>query len=151
MKRKIVPWLVLVVCGMMLAPFAWAAVKPDGLKLNRPMVIAGVYLRAAIYDVQWQVHDTHATVIFSQHGHAVATVQGELVTFKKSVSKDTLYFTKYPDGSVLIRGLGFAGTNRVVAFPTIRPHPLATSHGSTTIQSIGDGLRGGAPVPRRFR
>jgi hypothetical protein len=151
MKGKMVPGLALVVCGIMLTtPLDLAAIEPDGLKLNRPMVVAGVYLRAAIYDVQWQLHDTHATVTFSRKGHAVATVQGELVTFNRSVAVDTIYFAKHPAGFFSIKGLGFAGTNKGIAFPTIRSHPLATNNWSTNNQSMGNGLGSGAQVPRRI-
>jgi hypothetical protein len=151
MKRKLIQGLVLVVSGIMLTtPLDLAAMEPYGVKLDRPMVVAGVYLRAAVYDVRWQLRDTHATVTFSRKGRAVATVPGELVTFNRSVAVDTLYFTKHPDGFFFINGLGFARTNRGIAFPTIRSQPFTTNNRPANIQSMENGLGGGAQVPRRI-
>jgi hypothetical protein len=151
MKGKMVLGLVLVVSGMMLTPpLDLAAMEPYGVKLDRPMVVAGVYLRAAVYDIQWQPHDTYATVTFSRKGHAVATVQGQLVSFNRSVTVDTLYFTKHPDGFFFINGLGFAGTNKGIAFRTIRSQPLTIINRPPNIQSMENGLGGGVQVPRRI-
>jgi hypothetical protein len=150
MKRKLIQGLGLVIVGIMLTPLGLAAMEPYGVKLDRPMVVAGVYLRATDYDVRWQLHDTHATVTFSRKGRAVATVQGELVTFNRSVTVDTLYFTKHPDGFFFINGLGFAKTNRGIAFRTIRSQPLTIINRPPNIQSMENGLGGGAQVPRRI-
>jgi len=151
MKRKLIQGLVLVVCGILLTPpLDSAAMEPYGVKLDRPMVVAGVYLRAAVYAVRWQLRDTHATVTFSRKGHAVATVPGELVTFNRSVAVDTLYFTKHPDGFFFINGLGFARTNRGIEFRTIRSQPLTIINRPPNIQSLENRLGGGAQVPRRI-
>jgi len=151
MKRKLIQGLVLVVSGIMLTPpLDLAAMEPYGVKLDRPMVVAGVYLQAAVYDVRWQLDDTHATVTFSRKGRTVATVPGELVTFNRSVTVDTLYFTKHPDGFFFINGLGFARTNRGIAFRTIRAQPLTIINRPPNIQSMESGVGGGVQVPRRI-
>ena len=95
------------------------------LKLTRPMVVAGVDLRAAVYNVQWDLEGTRATVRFSRKGRVVATVRGESATFDRSVFNDTLYFSKDPDGSLVIRALRFASTNKGIVFPLVRSrlHP----------------------------
>jgi hypothetical protein len=92
------------------------------LKLTRPMVIAGVDLQAAVYDVQWDLKGTRATVRFSREGRVVATVQGERATFDRSVPNNTLYFSKDPDGFLAIRALRFASTNKGIVFPLVRSH-----------------------------
>ena len=95
------------------------------LKLTRPMVVAGVDLQAAVYNVQWNLTGTRATVTFSRKGRVVATVQGECATFERSVPNDTLDFSKDPDGFLAISALRFAGTNKGIVFPWVRssPHP----------------------------
>jgi len=95
------------------------------LKLTRPMVVAGVDLRAAAYNVQWDRKGTRATVTFSRKGRVVATVQAECATFDRSVPNDTLYFSKDPDGLLAISALRFASTNKGIVFPLVRSrlHP----------------------------
>ena len=150
MKRRMVQGSVIASFGIMLvAPLAWAATEPDGLKLDRPMVVAGVYLRAAVYDVQWQLHGTDATVTFSRKGRTVATVEGQVVNFTRTAAADTLYFSKSPDGSFFINGLGFARTNRGIAFPTSSSRPLSVIKRPASIQSTENGTGGGVQVPRR--
>jgi len=90
------------------------------LKLTRPMVVAGVDLRAAAYNVQWDRKGTRATVTFSRKGRVVATVQGDCATFDRSVPNDTLYLSKDPDGFLAIRALRFASTNKGIVFPLVR-------------------------------
>jgi len=95
------------------------------LKLTRHMVVAGVDLQAAVYNVQWDLKGTRATVTFSRKGRVVATVQGGCATFDRSVPNDTLYFSKDPDGFLAISALRFASTNKGIVFPLVRsrPHP----------------------------
>jgi len=95
------------------------------LKLTRPMVVAGVDLRAAVYNVQWDLKGNRATVTFSRKGRVVATVQAECATFDRSVPNDTLYFSKDPDGLLAISALRFASTNKGIVFPLVRSrlHP----------------------------
>jgi len=93
------------------------------LKLTRPMDVAGVDLQAAVYNVQWDLKGTRATVRFSRKGRVVATVRGECATFDRSVPNDTLYFSKDPDGSLAIRALRFASTNQGIVFPLVRSRP----------------------------
>ena len=87
------------------------------LKLAQPMVVAGVNLRPAVYDLQWEFQGTHATVKFSRKGRVVATVEGESAVFDRSVPHDTIYFSKHPDGFLAMNALGFASTNKGIVFP----------------------------------
>jgi len=121
------------------------------LRLPRPMVVAGVDLRAAVYTVQWDIQGTRATVTFSRKGRLVATVQGESATLGRSVSSDTLYFSKDPDGFLAINALGFASTNKGIVFPVVRSH----SHPSRDIP-VGNPLKEESwpnppTVPRVYR
>jgi hypothetical protein len=93
------------------------------LKLTRPMVIAGVDLRAAVYAVQWDLQGTRATVTFSRRGRVVATVQGTCATLDRIVPGPTLYFSRRPEGYFAIAALGFAGSNRGIVFPLLRSRP----------------------------
>jgi hypothetical protein len=106
------------------------------LKLTRPMVVAGVDLQAAVYNVQWDLKGTHATVTFSRKGRVVATVHGESATFDRSVFNDTLYFSKDPDGFLAIRALRFASTNTGILFPLVRSRPHLFEH-----NPMGNSLR----------
>ena len=52
--------IILMSIGLGLAPPSdLRAVEVHTLKLAQPMVIAGVYLRAAAYDVHWELQGTH--------------------------------------------------------------------------------------------
>jgi len=134
MDRKSILSLVLMVTGGVLATtFELRGADSRGLELTRPMVVAGVYLRSAIYDVRWEPQGARATVTFSRKGRAVATVQGELSTFARSVSSDTLYFSKQPDGFLTISALVFAKTNKGIVFSVSRSHPHSA-------KGIGNGL-----------
>lgn len=105
MDSKTILGLVFVAVGAVLVPTSeLQALDARGLKLTEPMVVQGIYLRAAIYDVQWNLQGAHAVVTFSRKGRVVATVQGELVTFDRSVTADTLYFTKHPMVSFISTG-----------------------------------------------
>ena len=122
------------------------------LKLPRTMVIAGVNLRAAIYTVQWNFQGPRATVTFSRKGRVVATVQGESATFNRSVSSDTLYFSKDPDGFLAVNGLGFASTNKGIVFPAVRSHPHSTGNppaGNSLVEQNWPNTA--PPVPRVYR
>jgi hypothetical protein len=101
------------------------AAEIGSLKLPRNMAVAGVDLRAGTYAVQCKVKGIHATVILSREGRTVATVQGECVTFDRSVATTTLYFSKIADGFFAINAMGFAGTNKGILFPLVRSdaHP----------------------------
>ncbi len=96
------------------------AAEINSLKLAHDMIIAGVDLRAGAYTVQWKIQGTHATVVFSREGRTVATVQGEFTTFDRSVTTNTLYFSKNPKGYFAINALGFARTNKGILFPSVR-------------------------------
>jgi hypothetical protein len=80
-------------------------------------------LRAAVYDIQWDVQGTRATVTFSRKGRVVATVHGDCAVFDRSVPSDTLYISKHPDSFVAINALAFASTNKGIVFPLVRFHP----------------------------
>jgi len=97
--------------------------EAHNLKLARPMVVAGVDLRAAVYDIQWDVQGTRATVTFSRKGRVVATVLGDCAVFDRSVPNDILYISKHPDGFLAINALAFASTNKGIVFPQVRFHP----------------------------
>ena len=126
MNRKMLLGLALAVLGMASAPTAeLRGAEARGLRLDQPMVIAGVYLRAAVYDVQWELQGAHAIVTFSRKSRTVATVQGELVTTDSSTANDTLYFSTRADGSLCIQALGLANTNRRVVFPLAKPRKPA--------------------------
>jgi hypothetical protein len=137
MGRKSILDLVLPTIGAgLLATCQLQALEVHTVRLTRPMVVAGVYLRAAAYDVRWEQHDTHATVPFSRKGRAVATVQGEVATLNKTSSKDTLYFSKHPDGFFLINALGFANTNKGIVFSTFRSRSNGANRNPTTNEPI---------------
>jgi hypothetical protein len=126
MNRQTILRVVLVVVGAVLTLASELhAVEARTLKLTRPMVVQGIYLRAAVYDFQWERQGTHVTVTFSRQGHAVATVQGEISTFIRTVLTDTFYFSKHPDGCFYIRALTFANTNKGIVFREVRSHPDA--------------------------
>ena len=98
------------------------AIDKHPLILGNPMVVAGVDLRAGVYDIKWQFQGARATVTFSRKGRVVATVQGLVSTLDKTLTHDTLFVTKHPDGFIAISGLGLAGTNRHIIFP-VYPSP----------------------------
>ena len=128
--------LTVLVIGIVLAPAAdMRAVEPHTLTLARPMVVAGIDLRAAVYDVQWEFQGTHATVKFLRKGRVVATVEGEAAVFDRSVPNDTIYFSKHPDGFLAVNALGFASTNKGIVFPV---YPSRRRH-APEIQ-VGNGL-----------
>jgi len=153
MDRKTILGLVLVVVGGVLIPASeLRAVGAGGLNLTRPMVVEGIYLRAAVYGVQWELQGTHAKVIFSRKGRAVATVQGELSTFDRTVANDTLYFSKQTDGFFCINALGFAKTNKVVVFPVLRSRPNAPNSNAAAKALMEDDWPNRTQlVPRVFR
>ena len=93
------------------------------LELTRPMAVAGVRLRAAVYKIQWELQGTQATVTFSRKDRVVATVHGVYSTANKSVACDTLYVGKHPDGSQAIMAFGIAGSDKAIVFPAYRSHP----------------------------
>ena len=142
MERKTILKVVPLVLGAVLLPISeLTAVDAHGLTLTRPMVVDGIYLRAAVYDVQWHVEGTHATVTFLRKAHVVATVQGELVTLDRSVSKDTLYFSKHLDGLFHVNGLGFANTNKGIAFPHLRIRPNVSNNNPALDPRVENYLR----------
>lgn len=153
MDRKKILGLVLVVGGAVLIPASdLRAVDGGGLKLPRPMVVEGIYLRAAVYDVEWKLQGTHATVTFSRKGHTVATVQGELSTFDRTVANDTLYFSKQRDGFFCIDALGFANTDKVVIFPVVRSLPKSGANNAAAKALMEDDWPNHSqPAPRVFR
>jgi len=123
--------LTAVVFGVMLAGNTKATdAEVHTLKLTHAMIVAGVDLHAAAYDIRWDIEGTRATVTFSQKGHVVATIQGKCAVFDRSVPADTLYISKHPDGFPTIYALGFASTNKGIVFPLIqsRSQPLADAH-----------------------
>jgi hypothetical protein len=118
--------LAVAVLGVVLAVSTRArAVEGHFLKLTRPMDVAGVDLRTAVYSLQWQFEGTRATVTFSRKGRVVATVQGESATFERTVPNDTLFVGKHADGTLAVKALGFAGSNKGIVFPLVgdRPRP----------------------------
>jgi hypothetical protein len=153
MDSKTILRLVLVVGGTVLIPTSHLrAADPRGLKLPRPMVVEGIYLRAAVYDVEWKLQGTHAAVTFSRKGRAVATVQGELSTFARTVTNDTLYFSKQPDGFFYLNALGFANTNKIIVFPVLRARPNAAADNPAAKALMEDDSPNRTqPVPRVFR
>ncbi|HMD87015.1 MAG TPA: hypothetical protein VKO18_20180 [Terriglobia bacterium] len=94
------------------------------LELTRPMVVARVNLRAGVYKIQWELEGTQANVTFSRKDRVVATVHGVYSTSNKSVTCDTLYTAKHPDGSIAIIAFGIAGSDKAIVFPAYRSHPL---------------------------
>jgi hypothetical protein len=129
MDSKAILELVLVVLGAVMTPASeLQAADGRNLRLTRPMVVGGVYLRAAAYDYDWKFEGTHATVTFSRKGRAIATVQGEMSTLVRTAVNNTIYVSKDPDGIYYIVGLGFANTNKGIVFPVIQSRPrVATS------------------------
>jgi hypothetical protein len=122
------------------------------LKLPRTMVVTGVDLRAAVYTVQWDLQGNRATVTFSRKGRVVATVQGEYATFNRSVPKDTLYFSKDPDGFFALNGLGFASSNKGILFPVVRSHAHPNRDNPVDNTLMGESLRNTtSTVPRIYR
>ena len=144
--------IILMSIGLGLAPPSdLRAVEVHTLKLAQPMVIAGVYLRAAAYDVHWELQGARATLTFSRKGHAVATVQGEWATFDRSVEDDTLYFSKHPDGFLAVRALGFASSNKGIVFPLIRSRSHASRDTFVAGPFIRENWQHAPPVPRVYR
>jgi hypothetical protein len=128
------------------------AVDTLGLKLPQPMIVSGVYLRPAIYDIRWDAQGAHATVIFSRKGRVVATVQGEISTLAQTASNTTLYFSKQPDGFFAINALGFAQTNRGIVFPVLRPRSRAANDNPAADPWLENDLRNNAqPRPQVYR
>jgi hypothetical protein len=133
MDRKTILGIVLVLFGAVLAPRAeLRGADTRSLQLTKPMIIEGIYLRASVYDVRWELQGLHATVTFSRKGRAIATVQGDLSTMDRSSPNDTLYFSKQPDGCSYIQSLGFAKTNRGIVFPA----HLSRSHASINNSAV---------------
>jgi len=153
MDRKTILGLVLMVAGaVLISASELGAVDAGGLKLPRPMVVEGIYLRAAVYDVEWKLQGTHATVTFSRKGRAVATVQGVLSTFDRTATNDTLYFSKQPDGFFCISALGFAKTNKGIVFPMLRARPNAANNNAAAKALVEDDWPNRTQlVPRVFR
>jgi hypothetical protein len=89
------------------------------LTLTRTMAVAGLSLRPAVYNLQWVIRDKQATVKFLTKDRVAATVQGMFLDLGLTPSSDTLYFSKRPDGSIAIIGLGFVGKNQGIIFPAL--------------------------------
>jgi hypothetical protein len=116
------------------------------------MIVSGLYLRPAVYDVQWDVKGNCATVIFSRKGRVVATVHGELSTLPRRAPTTTLYFSKQADGYFAIDALGFAKTNRGIVFPVLRPSSHVPTDNPAVNALMEDDLHNSAqPVPRVYR
>ena len=124
--------------------------EAHNLTLARPMVVAGIDLRPAVYDIQWDVQGTRATVKFSRKGHLVATVQGDCAVFDRSVRSDTLYISKHPDGFVAINALAFASTNKGIVFRQIRFHRRRSMDAPVTGPLVEASLRSDAVVAPRL-
>ena len=140
MNRQTILRVVLVVVGAVLTLVSELhAAEARTLKLTRPMVVQGIYLRAAVYDFQWERQATHVTVTFSRQGRAVATVQGEISTFIRTVVNDTFYFSRHPDGCFYIRALAFAHTNKGIVFRDLRSHPNAANNSPAAKAMLQDG------------
>jgi hypothetical protein len=144
--------IILMSIGLGLAPpSGLQALEVHTLNLARPMVIAGVDLRAAVYDVHWELQGTRATVTFLRKGRAVATVQGECATLNRSAQGDTLYFSKHPDGFLAVRALGFASSNKGIVFPLVRSHARASRESFVAAPIIRESWHLAPPVPRVYR
>lgn len=117
------------------------------LKLPRPMVVAGVKLRAGEYSVQWDLQDPRATVTFSRKGRVVATVPGVVSKLDKPVSHHTLFFSKCSDGSLAVNGLGFAGTDKDIIFP-VYPSRRQNTTGAQVDPLLMEDLLRNSPPPR---
>ena len=121
-----------------------------GLKLTQPMIIEGIYLRAGTYDVQWKLDGTRAAMTFSRNGRAVAVVQGQVAAFDRSAARDTLYFTKHPDGFFYINALGFGGTRKGIVFSVLKPRAKSISPNPQDDAVMENEWRNGAMVPSQI-
>ena len=153
MKRKAILGWVLLAAGVVLSrPSKLQAADTRMVRLDRPMIISGVYLRAENYLVQWQLQGTHATVVFSSRGRTIATVQGKLKKLDISAPNDTFYFSKQPDGVFAINALGFANTRRAIIFPAMRAGPKRPNNNPATNLLFEDAWRSRpAPAPMVHR
>jgi len=153
MNRKSFLGLVLWVAGAAwAAPASLQAAEARGLRLTRPMVISGIYLRAADYLVQWDLHGTHATVTFTRKGRTVATVQGELMMLDRSTPNDTCYFSRQPDGFFAINALGFAKSDQAVVFPVRRSHRNpALTNPAASVMMENEWRNRGQPAPMVYK
>jgi hypothetical protein len=155
MKMIKFPAISALVIGVVLAAATGVrAADPHILNLTRPMVVAGVDLRAAVYNIQWELHGTQAQVTFSRKGRVVATVHGVYSTLDKSVTSDTIYISKHPDGFMAINALGIAGSDKGIIFPAYRSHPQPAKGApmdSGMVEDIWQGPRQLLPVTPRAR
>jgi hypothetical protein len=153
MNRMKIQALTAAMLGVVLAANTEArSAEVHFLQLTRPMVVAGINLRSAVYNVQWDIQGDRATVTFSRKGRVVATVQGACATFDRSVRNDTLYFTKTPDGFLAINALGFADTNKGILFPLVRSY-LHPPRDTSVDKMLMEERRGndGLVVPRVYK
>ena len=140
-KIKFLGLTALVIGLALAAETEMRAVDEHPLILTRPMVVAGVDLRAGFYDIQWEFHGTRATVTFSRKGRVVATVQGVVSRLGKTPTHDTLFFSKHPDGFIAINGLGFAGTDKDIIFPAYPSRRHHTTDIWANIETREESLR----------
>lgn len=94
------------------------AAEDHFVNLPHPMVVAGVDLRPGPYNIQCDLKGTRATVTFSRKGRVVATVQGVVSNLDKIATRNTVFISKHPEGFTAINGLGFAGSDKNVTFPS---------------------------------
>lgn len=105
--------------GVVLAVATGAHAAEDHIvNLPHPMVVAGIDLRPGIYNIQCDLKGARATVTFSRKGRVVATVQGVVSTLDKIATRNAVFISKHPEGFTAINGLGFAGSDKNVTFPS---------------------------------
>jgi hypothetical protein len=118
MKMPKFPTMSVLAIGVVLAAASGAQAAEDQLvNLPHPMVVAGIDLRPGLYDIQCNLQGTRATVTFARKGRIVATVQGVVSTLDKIATHNTVFVSKHPEGFTAINAIGFAGSDKDVAFP----------------------------------
>ena len=127
-----------------------AAAENHFLTLTRPMVEAGVNLRPAVYNLQWELQGRQATVRFQTKGRVVATVQGILFDLGKTPAAVTLYTSKHPDGFTAINGLGIAGSSQGIIFPAFGTRRQREGDAAMTGEAL-ESLRNQPPQARAFQ
>jgi len=101
--------------GLLLAAGIPAAAKNSRtINISRAIVLQGKNLPAGKYKVEWQTHSPEATVQFLRNRQFVVSTEGRVEQRDKISDSDAVVYDTLPDGSMSLREIRFAGSNKVL-------------------------------------
>jgi len=103
--------------GLLLATGIPAAAKNSRtINVDHAIVLQGKNLPAGQYKVEWQTHSPEATVNLSRDRKLVVTTEGRIEQRDKTNYCDSVVYDTAPDGSMTLREIRFARSNKVLVF-----------------------------------